>query len=177
MKITDLVERSADGLEPVISAIRKVWREFSLQHRWPARDKPIPRNVAHSVIRGQIRVENEKGPSKGFSLEENIAHIANQWNWARSCAPLQMLQSDRYWRGLADQKRIAAQESEAGLETNLTDALSWLRNMRKTKDPKTPFPNWVRDIKAAAKALGKTTDLTPSQLAIWEKEVENTAQT
>lgn len=182
MRIDQFIDRSVQ-LEPLEKAIQKVWKEFKQKHKWALTPLKIPRNVMTNTIKGQSAVEEISDDEiANYGLEDNIRKIASQWNWEKSPAPLQLLQSQKYWNTIRDNLLIAITEKEESNQESLKSAINWTKIQLRARQKEWnqivgPAGELIRariekETKEAAHALGKLEDLSPNQKKEWEKNLK-----
>lgn len=170
----------AINMEPVTQAIENTWGEYQKKFRWPLRKIKIPKNIINATAKGQQNVEGiTEDIPKGFSLQENIRKIASQWDWKRSPAPLQLLQSQRYWEGILNNLKIQIQETEETKKEALESVIKWTKNQISSRKQeweslegetgRIVLRRILKETQQAAHALGKLEDLTSHQKMEWEK--------
>lgn len=186
MKIEDFINRSVN-LEPVERAIQKTWEDLQRKNHWPLRKLRIARDVINATARGQQTIEDVTGDvPHGYSLEENISKIATQWDWKRSPAPLQLLQSQRYWQGILNNLKIQLQEGEETRKEALASSIRWAKNQISSRKQeweslegetgRIVLRRILKETRQAAHALGKLEDLTSNQKLEWEKALQDMAK-
>lgn len=179
MEIREFSSKTRD-LETIRLTIKKAWDELCFKNHWPTGRIKIPQDAIFASIRGQEKIEKEMGENPQWSLLINIRQIAENWNWRRNPAPLQLLQSAKLWEGILQNLLVQKQEAAAGSSENLLSAIAWAKTHIQSRNA-----DWerlgnkgdikeklLREIPKTAHALKRLEELTPEQKQAWLEEIE-----
>jgi len=161
-------EKSPELLNEINTTIAMIWQEFAKAHNWPtSRYRTIPYQVSRAVAKEYQNLLKQLEHPEEVSFQAQIETIAQNWNWKRSPAPLQILTSQKTWKGLTIQAQLEEETKEEGSSEAYLSVLSWTKNqirINSKKDPETT----ERLIRELAQATLRLEELNSQQKKEWD---------
>jgi hypothetical protein len=136
--------------QKISETIETIWNKKAKFHGWPTR-------VSKEQILRKGRLLQKINKFAGDTdPTESISWILQRWNWNKSPAPMELLESDAQWRTLESLKRTLQEEEAETQQNRFAEIQTWTqKEFEKYCKTETPVVARKR-VAEFAKASGKT---------------------